>query len=186
LRLLWRQSIIRPQSRRIDEVSSCFLTRIVGLTRYRGHEQCAKAGSSDCVEIGARNQARLPTFQVDRSTLNAHLFESAQQADCEILRHAKVSRCELDAAEAHSLGDLNLLFKRNARPRLRRNDEVLQPAANRAREKPNRARLLRSKELRLARTRRRARARYSAPQIDPERCAALVESGTAESALSFR
>jgi len=53
------------------EVSSCFLTRILGLTNYLGHEQLTKQGLrlwfanrpdqafDDCVEIGARYQTRL-------------------------------------------------------------------------------------------------------------------------------
>ena len=56
------------------EVSSCFLTRILGLTSYLGHEQLSKQGLrlwfanrpdqafDDCVEIGARYQARIPSF----------------------------------------------------------------------------------------------------------------------------
>src|SRR2546430_15894502 len=68
------------------EISSCFITKILGLTRYLGHEHIAKQGLrmwfanrsdqpfDDCVEIGARYQTRLPTFQVDRSKLDTHLF----------------------------------------------------------------------------------------------------------------
>ena len=71
------------------EVSSCFLTKVLGLTSYLGHEQLTKQGLrlwfanrpdqpfDDCVEIGARYQARLPTFQVDRAKLDAHLLELA-------------------------------------------------------------------------------------------------------------
>src|SRR5262249_54591394 len=71
------------------EVSSCFLTRILGLTNYLGHEQLTKQGLrlwfanrpdqafDDCVEIGARYQTRLPTFQVDRAKLDAHLLQLA-------------------------------------------------------------------------------------------------------------
>jgi 2-polyprenyl-6-methoxyphenol hydroxylase-like FAD-dependent oxidoreductase len=78
------------------EVSSCFLTRILGLTSYLGHEQLLKQGLrlwfangpdqrfDDCVEIGARYQARLPTFQVDRSKLDAHLLDLAAQVGCGI------------------------------------------------------------------------------------------------------
>jgi len=91
------------------EVSSCFLTRILGLTSYLGHEQLVKQGLrlwfasrpdqpfDDCVEIGARYQARLPTFQVDRAKLDGHLLELARQAGCEIWKPAKVTRCDLAA-----------------------------------------------------------------------------------------
>ncbi|MGZ5504427.1 MAG: NAD(P)/FAD-dependent oxidoreductase [Chthoniobacterales bacterium] len=89
------------------EVSSCFMTRILGLTNYLGHHQLAKQGLrmwfcnsptqafDDCVEVGARYQARLPTFQVDRATLDSHLLELAVEAGCELRRPAKVTGIEL-------------------------------------------------------------------------------------------
>jgi flavin-dependent dehydrogenase len=98
------------------EVSSCFLTRILGLTSYLGHEQLVKQGLrlwfaartdqsfDDCVEIGARYQARLPTFQVDRAKLDAHLLALAAQSGCEIWKPAKAVRCELKGANGQSLG----------------------------------------------------------------------------------
>ena len=98
------------------EVSGCFLTRILGLTNYLGHEQLSKQGLrlwfanrpdqafDDCVEIGARYQARLPTFQVDRSKLDAHLLRLAHEAGCEVWRPAKVTRCELEGDKGQSLG----------------------------------------------------------------------------------
>ena len=98
------------------EVSSCFLTKILGLTSYLGHEQLSKQGLrlwfynrpgqpfDDCVEIGARYQARLPTFQVDRAKLDAHLLQLAAEAGCEVWQPAKVSRCELEGANGQSLG----------------------------------------------------------------------------------
>ena len=98
------------------EVSGCFLTRILGLTNYLGHEQLSKQGLrlwfanrpdqafDDCVEIGARYQARLPTFQVDRSKLDAHLLRLTQEAGCEVWRPAKVTRCELEGDKGQSLG----------------------------------------------------------------------------------
>jgi len=54
------------------EVSSCYMTRILGLTHYLGHHQLAKQGLrlwfsnrpdqrfNDCVEVGSRYQSRLP------------------------------------------------------------------------------------------------------------------------------
>ncbi|MEO7167486.1 MAG: tryptophan 7-halogenase [Chthoniobacterales bacterium] len=98
------------------EVSSCFLTKILGLTSYLGHEQLTKQGLrlwfanrtdqpfDDCVEIGARYQARLPTFQVDRSKLDGHLLGLATQAGCDLWRPAKVTRCDLTGSEGQSLG----------------------------------------------------------------------------------
>ena len=71
------------------EVSSCYMTRILGLTHYLGHYQLPKQGLrlwfsnrndqrfDDCVEIGTRYQSRLPGFQVDRAKLDSHLLELA-------------------------------------------------------------------------------------------------------------
>ncbi|HEY1582993.1 MAG TPA: NAD(P)/FAD-dependent oxidoreductase, partial [Chthoniobacterales bacterium] len=98
------------------EVSSCFLTKILGLTSYLGHEQLVKQGLrlwfanrpdqpfDECVEVGARYQARLPTFQVDRAKLDAHLLELARAAGCEVWKPARVTRCQLEGAAGQSLG----------------------------------------------------------------------------------
>ena len=71
------------------EVSSCYMTRILGLTHYLGHHQLPKQGLrlwfsnrpdqafDDCVEIGTRYQSRLPGFQVDRAKLDSHILELA-------------------------------------------------------------------------------------------------------------
>src|SRR5438067_11294499 len=92
------------------EVSSCFLTRVLGLSTYLGHEQLAKQGLriwfakdsaqpfEDCVEMGARYNARLAGFQVDRAKLDSHLLDLAAQAGCEVLRPAKVVEMELNGA----------------------------------------------------------------------------------------
>src|SRR5438128_7400632 len=64
------------------EISSCYMTRILGLSHYLAHHQLQKQGLrmwfsdrpdqsfDDCVEIGTRYQSRLQTYQVDRSTLD--------------------------------------------------------------------------------------------------------------------
>jgi flavin-dependent dehydrogenase len=97
------------------EVSSCYMTRILGLTHYLGHHQLAKQGLrlwfsnrsdqrfDDCVEVGARYQARLQTFQVDRSTLDSHVLELAVEAGCDLWRPAKVTNCELDGANGQTV-----------------------------------------------------------------------------------
>src|SRR3954469_9896552 len=89
------------------EVSSCYMTRLLGLTHHLGHHQLAKQGLrmwfsnrpdqpfDDCVELGARYQARLPTFQVDRSTLDQHMLETAVDAGGELARPAKGTGIEL-------------------------------------------------------------------------------------------
>jgi flavin-dependent dehydrogenase len=95
------------------ELSSCYMTRLLGLTNYLGHHHLAKQGLrmwfanrpdqpfDDCVELGARYQARLPTFQVDRSTLDQHMLELAVQAGCELQRPAKVTSLELHSDRSH-------------------------------------------------------------------------------------
>ncbi len=116
------------------EVSSCFMTRILGLTSYLGHEQLTKQGLrlwfanrpdqpfDDCVEVGARYQARLPTFQVDRAKLDAHLLELARAAGSEVWQPAKVTRCELVAggADPGPVGEVGW----GQRPRLQLNNSL--------------------------------------------------------------
>src|SRR5437763_12880315 len=92
------------------EVSSCYMTRILGLTNYLGHEQLAKQGLrmwfcnsteqrfDDCVEIGPRYNARVQTFQVDRAILDSHLLKCAVEAGCELLRPAQVGKIELNGS----------------------------------------------------------------------------------------
>jgi flavin-dependent dehydrogenase len=95
------------------ELSSCYMTRLLGLTNYLGHHHLAKQGLrmwfanrpdqpfDDCVELGARYQARLPTFQVDRSTLDSHMLELAVAAGCELQRPAKVTAIELESDRSY-------------------------------------------------------------------------------------
>jgi flavin-dependent dehydrogenase len=89
------------------EVSSCYMTRILGLTHYLGHHQLAKQGLrlwfsnrpdqpfDDCVEVGTRYQSRLPGFQVDRAKLDSHMLNLAVQTGCDLWRPAKVINLEL-------------------------------------------------------------------------------------------
>jgi flavin-dependent dehydrogenase len=97
------------------EVSSCYMTRLLGLAHYLGHHQLAKQGLrlwfsnrpdqrfDDCVEIGTRYQSRLPGFQVDRSTLDSHMLNLAVQAGCDLWRPAKVTNCELNGATGQTV-----------------------------------------------------------------------------------
>ncbi|MEP6698318.1 MAG: NAD(P)/FAD-dependent oxidoreductase [Verrucomicrobiota bacterium] len=97
------------------EVSSCYMTRMLGLTQHLGHQQLAKQGLrlwfanrpdqsfDDCVEIGARYQARLPTFQVDRATLDSHMLDLAVEAGCDQRRPAKVTSLELNGKNGQSI-----------------------------------------------------------------------------------
>jgi hypothetical protein len=90
------------------EVSSCYMTRILGLTHYLGHHQLPKQGLrlwfsnrsdqpfDDCVEIGTRYQSRLPGFQVDRAKLDSHMLDLACRLGCDLWRPAKVTGFELN------------------------------------------------------------------------------------------
>src|SRR5260370_15085244 len=86
------------------EVSSCFMTRILGLANYLGHEQLAKQGLrmwfcnspeqrfDECVEIGPRYNAPVQTFQVDRDKLDSHLVECAVNAGSTLFCPAQVGQ----------------------------------------------------------------------------------------------
>lgn len=107
-----------------SEVSACFLTRVLGLTKYLGHHQLSKQGLrmwfskspegnfTDCSEIGPKYQGRLPTFQLDRQKLDQHVLEEAVAAGVELLRPAKIrkfalspgqNRLELDSEIPHTI-----------------------------------------------------------------------------------
>ena len=97
------------------EISSAYMTRILGLTNYLGHHQIAKQGLrlwfsnradqqfDDCVEVGAHYQSRLPAYQVDRAQLDQHMLENAIAAGCEVVRPAKVAKVELNGTEGQSI-----------------------------------------------------------------------------------
>src|SRR3954465_5940625 len=101
------------------ELSSCYMTRLLGLTNYLGHHHLAKQGLrmwfanrpdqpfDDCVELGAKYQARLPTFQVDRSTLDQHMLDLAVEAGCELARPAKVTSIELESNRSDTTYTIN-------------------------------------------------------------------------------
>lgn len=97
------------------EVSSCFMTRVLGLTSYLGHHQLPKQGLrmwfarspsepfEDCAEIGAKYNSRLPGFQVDRATLDEHMLHLAIEAGCELWRPARVTNLDLGGIDANSI-----------------------------------------------------------------------------------
>ncbi len=97
------------------EVSSCFLTRVLGLSSHLAHCQLPKQGLrmwfartpadafEDCAEIGAMYNSRLPGFQVDRATLDEHVLSLAVAAGCEIWRPAKLQTIELGGAGRNAL-----------------------------------------------------------------------------------
>jgi flavin-dependent dehydrogenase len=111
------------------EVSSCYMTRILGLTNYLGHEHLAKQGLrlwfchspeqrfDDCVEIGPHYNARVQTFQVDRAKLDSHLLGLAVNAGCELARPAKVTRVEFDGTHMSHMTYMSGTTERTVRAR---------------------------------------------------------------------
>src|SRR5881275_593876 len=107
------------------EVSSCYMTRILGLTHYLGHHQLPKQGLrlwfsnrpdqsfDDCVEVGSRYQSRLPGFQVDRAKLDLHMLELAVEAGCDLWRPAKVTKCELNGGDGQTVNAVVNLSQRS-------------------------------------------------------------------------
>ncbi len=91
------------------EVSAYFLMRVLGLTQYLNETQIAKNGMRfwfandrtlelpDCSELGGKYQVRLPSFQVDRSTLDEEVLRRAVAAGAKLIRPATVRGVELQA-----------------------------------------------------------------------------------------
>jgi flavin-dependent dehydrogenase len=91
------------------EISGFFLGRVLGLTRHLNEHHLVKQGMrfwfenkrtanlDDCSEIGARYQARLPAYQLDRAVLDEEVLANAVTAGVEVLRGAKVRAVRLKA-----------------------------------------------------------------------------------------
>lgn len=89
------------------EVSGFFLSRVLGLTGFLNETQLTKQGMrfwfsnpetrslTDCSEVGGRYLARVPAWQVDRSTLDEEVLRQAVAAGATLLRPAKVRRVRL-------------------------------------------------------------------------------------------
>ena len=90
-----------------SEVAGCFLTRVLNLSTYLSMRHINKHGlrmwfhespedsPNDCSEIGPSFQSRLPTYQLDRSTLDEHIVGLAQQAGCVLYRPATVRQMDV-------------------------------------------------------------------------------------------
>jgi flavin-dependent dehydrogenase len=92
------------------EVSGFFLSRVLGLTGFLNETQLTKQGMRfwfantqtqslpDCSEVGGRYLARVPAWQVDRSTLDEEVLRRAANAGAQILRPAKARNVQLSPA----------------------------------------------------------------------------------------
>jgi len=91
------------------EVSAYFLGRHLGLTQYLNEAHFVKQGMrfwfaneqtktlDDCSEIGGGYLARVPAYQVDRSTLDEEVLRRAVELGARVLRPAAVQKVELAA-----------------------------------------------------------------------------------------
>ena len=97
------------------EVSAFFLGRVLGLTHYLNESQLVKQGlrfwfSNDDVkdmgeasELGGRYQVRLPSYQLDRATLDEEVLRRAGVAGATVLRPASVTQVELSPGGEQTL-----------------------------------------------------------------------------------
>jgi len=91
------------------EVSAYFLGRVLGLTQYLNEAHLVKQGlrfyfTNEAVEtleesseLGARYQVRLPSYQLDRATMDEEVLRRARAAGATLLRPASVANVELSA-----------------------------------------------------------------------------------------
>jgi len=97
------------------EVSAYFLCRVLGLTQYLNEAHLVKQGMrfwfansraqtlEDCSEIGGRYLARVPAFQVDRSTLDEEVLRRAKALGAEVWRPASGIKVQLNPGGAQSV-----------------------------------------------------------------------------------
>jgi flavin-dependent dehydrogenase len=89
------------------EISAYFLGHVLGMTQYLNEAHLMKQGMrfwfsnqqartlEDCSEIGGRYLARVPAYQVDRSSLDEELLRRAVAMGAELWRPASVGKVEL-------------------------------------------------------------------------------------------
>jgi len=89
------------------EVSAWFLGRVLGLSTYLNEAHLLKQGLrfwftnkevqslAEASELGSRYQVRLPSYQLDRATLDEEVLRRAITAGAKLLRPANVSNVEL-------------------------------------------------------------------------------------------
>ncbi|MGI8603254.1 MAG: NAD(P)/FAD-dependent oxidoreductase [Verrucomicrobiales bacterium] len=110
-----RPAFDRKVGESTSDVAGCFLTRVL---RQHGHlinHHLPKQGlrfwfttpenidPARCSEMGTYYQVRLPTFQVDRSTLDEHLLATAVAEGCQLWRPARVKGAQLGGLGANTL-----------------------------------------------------------------------------------
>jgi flavin-dependent dehydrogenase len=91
------------------EVSTYFLTKILGFTKYLNESHLVKQGMrfwffndrtktiEDCSEVGGRMLSRIISFQVDRSKLDQEVMDRACAEGVTLWRPAEVANVELNS-----------------------------------------------------------------------------------------
>lgn len=91
------------------ELSTFFLARVLGLTRFLNETQLNKQGLrywfsneqttnlGDCSEVGGKYHSRVPAYLVDRAVLDAEVLRQAGEAGVEVVRRATVSKVDLQS-----------------------------------------------------------------------------------------
>jgi len=102
-----RDSFDRKVGESAIELSSWFLTRMLGLDRHLAMEQLPKYGLrfffshpnaatlADCSELGNRYQTRVPSYHIDRARLDEQVLGLAVAAGAELMRPARVVDADL-------------------------------------------------------------------------------------------
>ena len=97
------------------EVSAYFLGRMLGLTQYLNESHLVKQGLrfwftndevkslGEASELGGIYQARLPSYQLDRATLDEEVLRRACVAGAKLLRPATITKVELSAGGDQSI-----------------------------------------------------------------------------------
>lgn len=90
------------------EISTYFMGRVLGLTKYLNECQIAKQGLrfwfrnedvkgvGDASELGGKYNVRLPSYQVDRATLDEEVLRRAVEQGATLLRPASISSVQLN------------------------------------------------------------------------------------------
>ncbi len=101
-----------------SEVAGCFLTRVLRLGMHMNSKHISKHGlrmwfhkdgqnaPGRCTELGPAFQGRLPTFQINRMTLDAEVLREAMAIGCELARPATIKDLELGG-----IGENSVSFK---------------------------------------------------------------------------
>jgi len=101
-----------------SEVAGCFLTRVLRIGMHLNSKHVMKHGlrmwfhkdettaPGRCTELGPGMQGRLPTFQVNRITLDTEILAEATKLGCELARPATLMDLELGG-----IGKNRIVFK---------------------------------------------------------------------------